>query len=201
MFFSFDGIDGVGKSTQIAQFCQWLRQQDKQVVECRDPGSTALGEAVRELLLNRHDLKPSRMAEMLLYMAARAQLIEEVIQPALNGGKIVVSDRFLLANVVYQGHAGGLDADELWRIGRYITHNIEPDVTFLLDMPPEAAVGRIQRELDRMEQSGDDFRKRLRDGYLAEAARRPDRVCVIDASRSIDEVHRDVCGAAATLLA
>src|SRR5258708_5597376 len=111
-FFSFDGVDGVGKSTQIDLFSQWLRQLGHDVVTCRDPGGTELGEAVRELLLQRHDLNIGRMAEMLLYMASRAQLVEQVIQPALAAGKTVVSDRFLLANVVYQGHAGGLDPNQ-----------------------------------------------------------------------------------------
>lgn len=198
MFFSFDGIDGVGKSTQIKLFCDWLRERGEEVVECRDPGSTAVGEAVRDILLQRHDLALGRMSEMLLYMAARAQLVEQVIQPALAAGKTVVSDRFLLANVVYQGHAGGLDAAELWKLGQFITHGVEPDLTFLLDMPPEAATGRIQRELDRMEQRGDDFRVRLRAGYLAEANRRPEKITVIDASRSIDEVQAEIRNAASS---
>jgi len=200
MFFSFDGIDGAGKSTQMRLFCEWLRAQGHDVVTCRDPGGTALGEAVRELLLKRHDLTIGRMAEMLLYMSARAQLVEQVIEPGLAAGKTVVSDRFLLANVVYQGHAGGLDVPKLWEIGRFITRGIEPDLTFLLDMPPEAAQGRIQRELDRMEQHGDDFRRRLREGFRAEAARRPGRIVVIDAARSIEVVESAVRAAAEKLL-
>jgi dTMP kinase len=192
MFFSFDGIDGVGKSTQIKLFCDWLRERGEDVVQCRDPGSTAVGEAVRDLLLKRHDLSLGRMAEMLLYMAARAQLVEQVIQPALGAGKTVVSDRYLLANIVYQGYAGGLDVPQLWELGRFITRATEPDLTFLLDMSPDAAVGRIQRELDRMEQHGNDFRQRLRSGFLAEAKRRPDRIVVIDADRSIEKVQNDI---------
>jgi dTMP kinase len=132
------------------------------------------------------------MAEMLLYMAARAQLVEQVIQPALAAGKTVVSDRYLLANIVYQGYAGGLDVPQLWELGRFITGATEPDLTFLLDMSPEAAVGRIQRELDRMEQHGNDFRQRLRSGFLAEAKRRPDKIVVIDANRSIEEVQKHI---------
>src|SRR5436190_3268415 len=129
IFFSFDGVDGVGKSTQMALFANWLTKQGHMVVTCRDPGGTEVGEAIRNLLLDRHDLQLSRMSEMLLYMAARAQLVEQVIQPALAAGKIVVSDRFLLANVVYQGHAGGLAVDELWALGKYITRGIEPNLT------------------------------------------------------------------------
>src|SRR5262245_37167265 len=122
MFFSFDGIDGVGKSTQLLLFCNALRSTHHDVVECRDPGSTELGDAIREILLHGGESIPiGRRSEMLLYMAARAQLVEEVIRPALEAGKIVVSDRFLLANVVYQGHAGGLDIETVRTVGRVAT--------------------------------------------------------------------------------
>jgi dTMP kinase len=123
-----------------------------------------------------------------------------VIGPALAAGSFVVSDRYLLANVVYQGHAGGLDVPMLWQIGQFITQNIQPDLTFLLDILPNAAHSRIQRELDRMEQQGDDFRQRLRAGFLSEAARRPDRVVVIKADRPVDEVQADVRAAAQRVL-
>lgn len=196
MFFSFDGIDGSGKSTQLQLFCDWLRSQSQTVVVCRDPGSTPLGEAIRDILLKRHDLHIDRIAEMLLYMAARAQLVSEIIKPALAAGSTVVSDRYLLANVVYQGHAGNLDVPTLWQIGQFITTGIEPDLTFLLDIAPAAAHGRIQRELDRMEQRGDDFRQRLRTGFLAEAQRRPDRIVVINADRPIDQIQADIRAAA-----
>jgi dTMP kinase len=115
-------------------------------------------------------------------------------------GKTVVSDRFLLANVVYQGHAGGLDINRLWEIGAFITQGTQPDLTFLLDMPPASAQQRIQRELDRMERHGIDFRERLRAGFLAEAALRPERIVVIDASRSIDDVHAQVRAAGERVL-
>src|SRR5262249_26117399 len=138
--------------TQINLFCDWLRHSGHEVVTCRDPGSTPLGEAVRGILLQHHDLAIGRMAEMLLYMAARAQLVEQVIQPALAARQVVVSDRYLLANVVYQGHAGGLDVPQLWQLGQFIPTGIQPDLTFLLDLPPAAAHRRIDRELDRMEQ-------------------------------------------------
>ncbi|HEX3996993.1 MAG TPA: dTMP kinase [Pirellulales bacterium] len=192
MFYSFDGIDGGGKSTQLKLFCDWLTERGEQVVACRDPGSTPLGEAVRNLLLNRADLAIHRRSEMLLYMAARAQLVEEVIRPALAAGRTVVSDRFLLANVVYQGHAGGLDVEQLWRIGEATTAGIRPDLTFLLDMDPQAATNRIRRAPDRMESQGEEFRRRLRGGFLAEAARQPERIRRIDANRSIDEVQAEI---------
>lgn len=192
MFISLDGGDGVGKSTQIALLADWLRAAGHEVLTCRDPGSTPLGEAVRRILLDTRDTPISRTAEMLLYMAARAQLVAEVIQPALAAGKIVISDRFLLANVVYQGHAGGLDVDELWRIGRVATAGVEPTLTVILDMSPVAAAGRISRPLDRMELQGDDFRQRLRQGFLTEAARRPDTCVVIGADRDVDAVQAEI---------
>src|ERR1044071_8558104 len=133
MFFSFDGIDGVGKSTQMRLFEEALRRHGYEVVVCRDPGSTPLGERVREILLAHDESTPiGRRSEMLLYMAARAQLVEEVIRPALDAGKVVVSDRYLLANVVYQAHAGGLAADDVWRVGEVTVAGVMPRLVFLL---------------------------------------------------------------------
>ncbi|MCG8586839.1 MAG: dTMP kinase [Pirellulales bacterium] len=189
MFLSIDGIDGAGKSTQLRLLVDWLENEGHAVVECRDPGSTGLGEAVRELLLGHHEFEIHRRSEMLLYMAARAQLVEEVIRPALAAGKWVVSDRFLLANVVYQGHAGGLDTDTLWNVGQVATAGIYPNRVLLLDMPVASADQRMNRDLDRMESQGDDFRQRLRDGFLAEADRDPERIICIDASRTVEQVH------------
>ncbi len=200
LFLSLDGIDGGGKSTQHRLLCDWLTTLGHQVVACRDPGSTALGEKVRSLLLDRKHAAIGRRAEMLLYMAAHAQLVEEIIQPALAAGKTVVSDRFLLANVVYQGHAGGLSPDELWQIGAVATHGIEPDLTLVLDMPPDAATRRIHRALDHMEQQGDDYRARLRAGFLSEAARRPGKIAVINAAQTIEQVHADIHAAVGRLL-
>ncbi len=172
MFFSFDGLDGVGKTTQMDLFVEWLGEHGHDVVRCHDPGSTPLGEAIRAILLG-HREPISRRAEMLLFMAARAQLVDEVIRPALEAAKTVVSDRFLLANVVYQGHAGGLDVQTIWRIGRVTTAGILPDLVFVLDMPPAAAAGRIDRQRDRMESQGAAYDARLRQGFLAEAAEDP----------------------------
>jgi dTMP kinase len=200
MFFSFDGVDGGGKTTQIGRFCDWLRSRGLDVVACRDPGSTALGEAVRRILLDARSTPIARTSEMLLYMAARAQMVEEVIAPALAQGKTVVSDRYLLANVVYQGHAGGLDVESIRQVGQIATGGLKPDLTFVLDLPAAAAAARIDRPLDRMEQQGEDYRADLRVGYLAEAARDPGWIVVIDASRSIDEVAAAIQAAAERVL-
>ena len=193
-FISFDGLDGVGKSTQIKLLRDLLVERGCDVVLCRDPGSTPLGEQLRQIVLHSGDeTSICQLSEMLLYMAARAQLVEEVIRPAIAAGKVVVSDRFLLANVVYQGHAGGLDVESLWQVGRVATGGLSPDVTFLLDMPPSASHTRLQRPLDRIEKRGEEFRKRLLPD-LAEAAR-DDKVVVIDAGRSIEEVHAKLSAA------
>lgn len=200
MFFSFDGPDGGGKTTQQRLFCEWLRSSGREVVACRDPGSTALGDAVRKLLLDGGAMAIGRRSEMFLYMAARAQLVEEVVAPALAAGKTVVSDRYLLANLVYQGYAGGLDVEVLREIGSTATTGIEPNLTFVLDVPDDVAVSRLNRPLDRMEQQGAAFRAALRKGYLAEAARRPERIAVIDAARSIDAVQTEIRAAAEHVL-
>lgn len=201
MFFSFDGIDGVGKSTQMALFRDWLVQRGIEPVVCRDPGSTALGERVREILLASGDETAiGPRAEMLLYMAARAQLVDEVIRPALDAGRTVVSDRFLLANIVYQGHAGGLAVEAVRAVGDVATDAVAPDCTFLLDMAPQAAHARLERQLDRMERRGDEYRTRLREGFLAEAQHMGPSVHVIDAARSVDEVHAEIVAVANPLL-
>jgi dTMP kinase len=192
VFFSFDGIDGAGKSTQIELFCGWLREQGREVVQCRDPGSTPLGEAIRDILLKREEIRLDVRSEMLLYMAARGQLVDEIIRPALAAGTTVVSDRFLLANVVYQGHAGGLDPNEIWQIGRIATGGIEPALTFVLDMPPEAAAARRTGEPDRLEKRGPDYRQRLRAGYLAEAAKNPKQIVIINAAQSIESIATQI---------
>lgn len=192
MFVSIDGGDGTGKSTQAALLCEWLREGGRQVVACRDPGSTHLGEAIRELVLNRHDLEIVRTSEMLLYMAARAQLAEEVIRPALARGAVVVSDRYLLANVVYQGYGGGLDVETLWDVGRVATGGLLPDLCIVLDLPPQKAAARLNRQLDRMEQQGDDFHARVRQGFLDEASRQSGKIVVVDAAQSIDRVQSEI---------
>jgi dTMP kinase len=192
MFFSLDGPDGVGKSTQLVLIAEWLKSQGVSVITCRDPGSTSLGERVRAILLDRSSSPISPRAEMLLYMAARAQLVSEVIRPALDSGRVVLSDRYLLANVVYQGHAGGLDPAELWRIGMTAVDGLLPRRTVILDLDPHAASARINRPPDRMEQRGLAYQARVREGFLLEARGRPDELIVVDASRPIDRVQDDL---------
>jgi dTMP kinase len=201
MFFSFDGIDGVGKSTQMRLFVEWLAERGLSPVTCRDPGSTPLGEQIRSVLLTHNDATPiGARSEMLLYMAARAQLVDEVIRPALERGKVVVSDRYLLANIVYQAHAGGLDVEVVRQVGAAAIDGVTPDCTFLLDMDPAAALGRMARELDRVESRGDDYRQRLRTGFLTEARKMGGVVHIINAARDVDEIRLEIQQIAATLL-
>ena len=205
MFFSFDGVDGVGKSTQIRLFCDWLRAEGKTVVTCRDPGGTPLGEKLRGLLLDHHDVPIHRRAEMLLYMASRAQLVEEVIRPALAAGNVVVSDRYLLANVVYQAHAADqkgavLDPDDVWRVGAVTVGGVMPNLVFLLDMPAEKAAARISRSPDRMESRGLAYLEQVRQGFLTEAGRFPHQIAIIDADQPVDAVHAEVIAAAKRFL-
>jgi dTMP kinase len=187
-FIALDGIDGSGKSSQIGPLVEWLRHRGCRVTTCRDPGSTPAGDAIRAILLDRHDLRLAPTAEMFLYMAARAQLVQEVIRPALGRGEWVVSDRYLLANIVYQGHAGGLDPDVIRDVGSEATGGLMPDLVLLLDVDLAVSAARLDRPLDKLENRGDGYRRKLRAGYLAEAAGQPDLIRVIEADAPIDEV-------------
>ncbi len=187
-FIVLDGMDGAGKSSQLGVLSAWLAETGREVVTCRDPGSTPVGDAIRAILLDRHDLHLDPTAEMFLYMAARAQLVAEVLRPALARGAWVVSDRFLLSNVVYQGHAGGLDPATLWRLGDMATGGLAPDLVLVFDIDLETAARRMNRPLDKLEARGDEYRQRLRAGYLREAAADPGRMRVINARGTPDEV-------------
>lgn len=191
MFVSLDGLDGTGKSTQCRRLVEWLRAAGRDVEHVIDPGGTPLGAQLREILLGRAEPMAVR-AEALLFMASRAELVETRVRPALARGAVVVSDRFTLSNVAYQGHAGGLDPDEVWAVGRMATGGLEPDLTLVLDLDVEAAQLRLGRAPDRMESRALEYRRRVRAGFLAEAARRPERVRVIDAGRDADAVWGDV---------
>ncbi|HYV34428.1 MAG TPA: dTMP kinase [Gemmataceae bacterium] len=191
LLFSLDGLDGTGKSTQCRLLAEWLRSQGHSVTPCKDPGGTQAGDVIRSLLLDhRGDLNVA--CEALLFMASRAQLVAEVIKPALAAGNMVVCDRFVLANVVYQGHAGGLDPAWLWQWGRFSSDGLEPDLTIVLDLPAEMARQRKGGPTDRMERRDHEFHERVRAGFLAEAARQPDAIRVIDANASVDAVQERI---------
>ena len=191
-FISLDGIDGTGKSTQIRVLADWLRAGGEDVVQCSEPGGTPLGDRLREMLLTHADAKTA-MAEALLFMASRAELLERVIRPALAKGSFVLSDRYLLATIVYQGYGSGLNVDSLWTMGRLATGGLEPELTVVLDLPVEQAQLRRGRDPDRMESRDRDYHERVRQGFLNEAQRQPERIRVIDASGPVDEIHARIC--------
>ena len=196
MFFSFDGLDGVGKSTQMDLFVEWLRLVGTTWFSAATRAARRWARRFAEVLLGHEVRDFAVQARCCCSAPPGAALVEEVIRPALAAGKTVVSDRFLLANAVYQGHAGGLDVAAIWRVGQVATAGLMPEMVFLLDMPPRAASERIDRQLDRMENQGAEFQARLRDGFLAEAAADPARIVVVDALASIDAVQRDIRAAA-----
>ncbi len=193
MFISLDGIDGAGKSTQIEMLRSWLEAQGREVVCFRDPGATTLGESIREILLHREDIPLSMTAEMLLYMASRAQLVADEIKPALAQHKTVICDRFLLANVVYQGSAGGLSVEDLWTIGRIATGGLAPDITIVLDLDASEAANRLTRGQDRLEKRGLAYFEAVRRGFLEQHPRASVRSYVVDAAQSPQEVHATIC--------
>jgi dTMP kinase len=201
-FLSLDGPDGSGKTTQARRLEAWLRGIGREVLLCRDPGGTALGERLRALLLDHHegDLAIGLRAEMLLYMTSRAELVDEVIAPALAEGKVVISDRYLLANVVYQGYAGGLDVEEVWQVGRAATGGLLPDLTLVLDVPPDVADSRLGVPRDRMEARPAAFRRKVRSGFLKALASYPAPILLIDATADADAVEAKIRGEVARVL-
>ncbi len=192
-FVSLEGPDGVGKSTQAASLAMGLRAQGWRVVAVRDPGTTALGEVVRTLLLDAgiHP-PPVPWAEVALFLAARVQLLAEVIEPALADGRIVVADRYLDSTLVYQGAGRGLDPERLAALHEEVGAGRRPDLTLLLDLPAERARDRIGRELplDRMEAEPPAYHDRVRAGFRRLALLSPDRVVEVDADRPPADVAR-----------
>lgn len=192
IFISLDGVDGTGKSTQCHLLAEWFRNKGFETCECVDPGGTAVGQLLRQILLdNRQDI--SLECEMFLFMASRAQLTEQIIRPALAQEKVVICDRFLLANVVYQGHAGGMPVDLLWSIGATATRSLLPDLTIVLDLPLEQANQRRKKTSDRMESKGQQFFQKVRTGFQTEVARNSQSMVLVDASPGIEQVHQKIC--------
>ncbi len=189
-FVVLEGVDGSGKSSQATALAEWLEHAGCRVVCCHDPGSTPLGDAVRDVLLHRKELRLDPEAEMFLYMASRAQLVREVIQPALRNGDWVVSDRFLMSNIVYQGHAGGLDIEAIREAGEIATCGIQPDLTLVLDIDLDTASVRMNRPLDRLESRGEEYHKKVRNGYHIEA--QSEDAVLIDATADTDKVRTEI---------
>jgi len=179
----------------------WLENSGVEVIRVREPGGTKLGETLRDILLHREEIPLVPTSEMLMYMASRAQLVEQVIRPALVSGKTVLSDRFLLANVVYQGYGGGLAPEAIWQVGEVATGGLGPDHTFVLDIDAVVAAKRLGGERDRLESRGLDYMSRVREGYLAEAPKFGDQLTQIDATASIESIHDIIRETVAELIA
>jgi dTMP kinase len=187
-FIAVEGIDGSGKTTQCPLLASWFRKQGFQVQQCADPGGTPIGEELRALLLHNR-LQMSLTCEVFLFMASRAELTSQVIRPALASNSVVLSDRFLLSNVVYQGHAGGMDPDLLWQLGRLATGGLEPDLSIVLDLPVSQALSRKSLAPDRVESRDLAYQEAVRQGFLIEARRHPERIRVVDGTPPVEAVH------------
>ncbi len=192
-FITFEGVDGAGKSTHLAWFAAALRQRGAEVVVTREPGGTALGEQLREMLLQQ---KMTTGTEAMLMFAARLEHVEQVIKPALRAGKWVVSDRFSDASFAYQGGGRGMDWEKLKQLEQWVHPDLQPDLTLFFDVPVEVARQRLKNNisLDRFEQEQDDFFERVRAAYHRRVAENPQRYAVIDAARSLAAVQQQLAG-------
>lgn len=187
-FIVFDGPDGSGKSTQFARLAALAAEGGVPVTEVREPGGTAIGEQVRRLLLDPENTDMVVRCEMLLYMASRAQLIEQRIRPALDRNELVLADRFISSTLAYQGTAGGLGRSEIITVGEVATGGCLPDLVVVFDVDEATAASRLNPLLDRMEQKGAEFHRRVRAGFLQQARDDPDHYEVIDARADVDRV-------------
>ncbi|MCL2376144.1 MAG: dTMP kinase [Defluviitaleaceae bacterium] len=192
MFITFEGQEGAGKSTQIALLYNYLLARDANVVLTRDPGGTEIAEKIREIVKDVQNAAMSKRAEALLYIAARAQLVEEVIMPQLTGGGIVLCDRFADSTMAYQGFGNGLDVDDLGTIGSFATSGLVPDITFYLRIDAKEGLARklAQDKLDRIEQKDISYHMDVGLGYEYLAKTQPRRIIVIDGALPQDEVHQ-----------
>ena len=190
-FIVLDGPDGCGKSTQCKLLAEWLSEKAIEVEVFRDPGTTRVGEEIRQILLNPDNTAITTAVEVMLYMAARAQLLTEKILPALQNGKCVILDRWLSSTCAYQGFAGGFGMDKIIKIAENCLEKPWPDLTIILDIDIETAAPRLNIERDRIEQKGDDYHKNVRQGFLELAKKHRDAV-IVDSSSDIKSVHKEV---------
>lgn len=193
LFITFEGADGCGKTTQINLLKKYLEENGQNVLLTREPGGKGLGEKVREILLN-YDGPVSDRCESFLFLADRAQNVDVIVKPALAEGKIVLCDRHTDSTVAYQGYGRGLDLEKIHMLNNLATGGKKPDITFVFDVDIETSMKRVGNEKDRMESAGREFFNKVRNGYLEIAKSEPERVKVVDSTRSIEEVHKDVVG-------
>lgn len=208
LFITFEGIEGCGKTTQIKMVGEYLDNRNISYIITEEPGGSSLGLKIREILLNKSSFEICAESELFLFSAARAQHVKEVILPALEGGGIVLCDRFFDATIAYQGSGRELDMNFIRQINAISAGHLKPDMTFLFDIPVEIglkrAMGRISRiknapREDRFESEKIEFHKKVRESYLSLAKSEPERFRVIDGTRDIREVHREVCSQIAAL--
>jgi dTMP kinase len=190
-FIVLDGPDGCGKSVQVKLLADWLTNHGIETVVFRDPGTTDVGEKIRQILLTPGHAAMSTRTELLLYMAARAQLWQEKISPALKQNRCVILDRWLSSTCAYQGCAGGFGIDNVINIAQSTLERSWPDLTIILDIDLKNASQRLNRALDRMEQKGDEYHRKVREGFLA-LAEQEQKFVVVDASEDIETVHKKV---------
>ena len=193
MFITFEGGDGSGKSTQIQSVRDWFESRGREVIVTREPGGTELGTEIRRLVQNGPEDVDAR-TEALLYAADRAYHVATVIGPALERGAVVLGDRYIDSSLAYQGAARSLGVDEIASLSAWATHGLYPSLTFLLDLPPEVGARRRTDAPDRMERESMDFHERVRHEYLRLADAEPERIVVIDAVGTVDEVFSEIRG-------
>ncbi len=191
LFVTFEGVDGCGKTTQMNLLAKYLKDNGHDVILTREPGAKGLGEKIREILLH-YDGEVSSRAESFLFLADRAQHIDKIVNPAVDQGKIVLCDRHTDSTLAYQGYGRGVVLEQLKMLNNLATGQRKPDITFVFDIDIETSMSRVGKEKDRMESAGIEFFEKVRKGYLEIAKQEPDRVKVLDSTRSIDEIFEDV---------
>lgn len=202
IFITIEGGDGSGKSTQIDLLMSYFDEHGFKVLLTREPGGTAISEKIREVILDSNNIEMDNMTEVLLYAAARAQHVAEFIKPNIEQGKVVICDRFVDSSVVYQGYARGVGIDAVEDINSYATLGLIPDLTILLDLPPDLGLFRKknQQALDRLELESDAFHLKVNEGYRLLAKRHQNRILTIDATKSIEDIHQIILEAIKVLL-
>lgn len=194
LFITLEGMDGSGKTTQIQLLQAYFEKSGFEVVVTREPGGTVISEAIRKIILDKQYLEMSHMTEALLYAAARAQHVDQLIRPAVESGKIVICDRFVDSSVVYQGISRGLGEARIRAVNDFAINGLMPNLTILLDLAAKEGISRkkSQQELDRLELEKDTFHQKVSDGYRKIADEMPERIIKVDASLSIDKIHGQI---------
>ena len=191
-FITFEGSEGSGKSTQAAYVLEYLKSKKMPVVLLREPGGVKISENIRNLLLDIKNTGMGDECETLLYMAARAQMVKEVLEPQLKSGKIILCDRFLDSTIAYQGYGNGINIKLIEQLGVFATKGLTPDLTILFDIKPEEGLGRAGKKKDRIESRSLEYHNRVRNGYLELSKQYPARIKVIKVDANVEEISKRV---------